>query len=255
MSHQRGRDFLLSATTNLCKALATPRRNPANTVVFDGLPHAFWTYIDARRKQTTRSKLMANFLLVRLGLKESRARVADAPSGAIASQTTDGAAARCEALKNEQLPDTTITAAQAVPAGPFKSAFMFAAAQVPAHCRVAGRISPEPGSDIEFEVWMPLSDWNGRLYGSGNGGFGGAISYSPGPVEAVQHGAAGVSTDTGHSASSPSAAEDGSWAQGHPGASERLRIPCRPSGDEKRAGARVSLLWQARPAQLLCILL
>jgi acetyl esterase/lipase len=213
-----GRDFLLSATTNLCKTLQIQGVS-ANTVVFDGLPHAFWTYIDAPETDDA-FKLMANFLLVRLGLPESSARVADAPSGASASQTTDGASARCEALKNEQLPDTTITVAQAVPAGPFKSAFMFAAAQVPAHCRVAGRISPEPGSDIEFEVWMPLSDWNGRLYGSGNGGFGGAISYSPGPVDAVQHGAAGVSTDTGHSASSPSAAEDGSWAQGHP---ERLK--------------------------------
>jgi acetyl esterase/lipase len=213
-----GRDFLLSATTNFCRALELQGVS-ANTIVFDGLPHAFWTYIDAPETDEA-FKLMANFLLVRLGLKESSARFADAPSGASVSQPNNPTAGRCEALKNEQLPDTTITVAQAVAAGPFKSAFMFAAAQVPAHCRVAGRISPEPGSDIEFEVWMPLSDWNGRLYGSGNGGFGGAISYSPGPVEAVQHGAAGVSTDTGHSASSPSAAEDGSWAQGHP---ERLK--------------------------------
>jgi acetyl esterase/lipase len=212
-----GRDFLLSATTNFCKALALQGVS-ASTVVFDGLPHAFWTFIDSPETDDA-FKLMANFLLAQLGVTDNRVAVPDktVPS---ARQPTDGAAARCEALKGEPPPDTTITTAQAVAAGPFQSAFMAAAAQVPAHCRVAGRISPEPGSDIEFEVWMPMSGWNGRLYGSGNGGFGGAISYSPGPVEAVQHGAAGVSTDTGHSASSPSAAEDGSWAQGHP---ERLK--------------------------------
>jgi feruloyl esterase len=210
-----GRDFLLSATTNFCRALQL-KGVFASTVVFDALPHAFWTYIDSPETDDA-FKLMANFLVAQLGATDSGVSVPDAPS---AAQPTDGAAARCEALKGEQLPDATITIAQAVAAGPFQSAFMPVAAQVPAHCRVAGRISPEPGSDIEFEVWMPMSGWNGRLYGSGNGGFGGAISYSPGPVEAVQHGAAGVSTDTGHSATSPSAAEDGSWAQGHP---ERLK--------------------------------
>ena len=43
-----------------------------------------------------------------------------------------------------------------------------------------------------------MSGWNGRLYGAGSGGFAGTIAYSPGVVEAVQNGAAGVSTDTGH---------------------------------------------------------
>jgi acetyl esterase/lipase len=212
-----GRDFLLSATANFCRALQL-QGVFANTVVFDALPHAFWTYIDAPETDDA-FKIMANFLVARLGDKESSARGEDA-SVVRRSQLTDEAVAHCAALKGEQLSDTTITFAQAVPAGPFKSAFMPTEAQVPAHCRVQGRISPEPGSDIRFEVWMPMSGWNGRLYGAGNGGFGGAISYSPGLVEAVQHSAVGVSTDTGHSASSPSAAEDGSWAQGHP---ERLK--------------------------------
>jgi feruloyl esterase len=199
-----GRDFLLSGTTNFCRKLEV-EGVPAHLVVFDGLPHAFWTYVDAPETDEA-LRIMANFLMAQLGIKDRNARAEDA---------LGGSAARCEALKGEKLLDTTITVAQ-VEEGPFKGAFMPIEAQVPAHCRVEGRISPEPGSHIVFEVWMPMSGWNGRLYGAGNGGFGGAVSYSPGLIEAVQHGAAGVSTDTGHPASSPAAAEDASWAQGHP---------------------------------------
>jgi Tannase and feruloyl esterase len=127
---------------------------------------------------------------------------------------------RCAALSRTTLADTTITSADVVAAAPFKAPFMSRESQMPAHCRVQGRISPEPGSDIRFEVWMPLSGWNGRLYGLGNGGFAGTISYSPGLVEAIQRGGAGVSTDTGHESESRAPAEDGSWAKGHP---ERIR--------------------------------
>jgi len=48
---------------------------------------------------------------------------------------------------------------------------------LPAFCRVAGRIHPEPGSDIHFEVWMPAAGWDGRLNGVGTGGFAGSIDY------------------------------------------------------------------------------
>jgi acetyl esterase/lipase len=209
-----GRDFLLSATTNLCRKLEIDGVS-THMVVFDGLPHAFWTYVDAPETDEA-FRIMANFLAAQLGVKQRDVRSGNSPSTASLSQQTEGLAARCEALKGESLRDTTITAARAVETGSFKSALMPTEAQVRAHCRVEGRISPEPGSEIRFELWMPMSGWNGRLYGAGNGGFGGTISYSPGLVEAVQHGAAGVSTDTGHSVNSPGAAEDGSWAQGHP---------------------------------------
>ena len=194
-----GRDFLLSATTNLCRKLGVEAVQ-AQTIVFDALPHAFWSYLAAPESDEA-FKSMAKFFAQRL-------------------QQDPGASARCAVLTRAMLPDTTITSARAVPAGPFIAPFMLGEAQVPASCRVEGRISPEPGSDIRFEVWMPLSDWNGRLYGAGNGGFAGAISYSPGLVEAIQRGGAGVSTDAGHAIGSPAAAEDGSWAQGHP---ERIK--------------------------------
>jgi feruloyl esterase len=86
---------------------------------------------------------------------------------------------------------------------------------LPAFCRVTGRIHPEAGSDIHFEVWMPSQGWDGRLNGAGNGGFAGSISYLE-LSEAVKAGQAGASTDTGHAA----ATMDGTWAKGHP---ERVR--------------------------------
>ncbi|MBA17322.1 MAG: alpha/beta hydrolase [Sphingomonas sp.] len=41
-----GRDFLLSATADFCRALDAADV-PSNLTLFDGLPHAFWSYIDA----------------------------------------------------------------------------------------------------------------------------------------------------------------------------------------------------------------
>jgi len=86
---------------------------------------------------------------------------------------------------------------------------------LPAFCRVAGRIHPEPGSDIHFEVWMPSAGWDGRLYGVGTGGFAGSIDYLT-LGSALKAGEASASTDTGHSGN----AQDSAWAKGHP---ERVR--------------------------------
>ena len=86
---------------------------------------------------------------------------------------------------------------------------------LPAYCRVAARLSPEPGSDIRMEVWLPLAAWDGRLSASGNGGFAGSIEYA-GLATAIRGGQVGLSTDTGHVGS----AIDGAWARGRP---ERVR--------------------------------
>jgi acetyl esterase/lipase len=66
-----GRDFLLSGTVNFCRAL-TLASVPSNLVVFDGLPHAFWTYIDAPESDEA-FKLMADFLVATLGGKSQTA--------------------------------------------------------------------------------------------------------------------------------------------------------------------------------------
>ena len=68
---------------------------------------------------------------------------------------------------------------------------------MPAFCRVAVTATPTSDSDIKVEVWLPDA-WNGKLLGTDNGGFSGAINYA-GLAGAIAKGYAAVSTDTGHS--------------------------------------------------------
>jgi feruloyl esterase len=124
-------------------------------------------------------------------------------------------AATCESLAALKLPDTTITLAQPVAAGAFippgTSVPPASVKNVPAFCRVAATIKPAKDSDIKMEVWLPLTGWNGKYRGEGNGGFAGGIYY-PGLAVAVSEGYASASTDTGHSGSPV----DAHWALGHP---------------------------------------
>jgi len=119
----------------------------------------------------------------------------------------------CENLRALELPDTTIALAERVAAGAFRPPEPYvglpwtpgprgaqpvvAAADLPAFCRVVGVIRPVADSEIGFEVWLPLSNWNRKLVGVGNGGFAGDIDYlnmsSP-----LSRGYATVSTDTGY---------------------------------------------------------
>lgn len=117
----------------------------------------------------------------------------------------------CEALARLELPDTTINAAAAIPAGSFSPSEGQPIRDLPAFCRVSGVIKPSSDSTIRFEVWMPSSGWNGRFQGIGNGGFGGSIGWAEMGV-AVAHGYATAATDTGHAAGVTNA----SWALGHP---------------------------------------
>jgi feruloyl esterase len=120
-------------------------------------------------------------------------------------------AADCPALRQLSLPATTITSADDVPAGSFTPPGSGAIANLPAFCRVTGAIRPSSDSDIQFEVWMPASGWNGKFQGVGNGGFAGAVSYGQ-LADAVRRGYAAASTDTGHRGQG----QDASWALGHP---------------------------------------
>ncbi len=121
-------------------------------------------------------------------------------------------AATCESLARLKLPGTTITSATLIapgqftpPAGspePFK--------KLPAFCRIAAILKPAPDSNIQFEVWMPETKWNGKLQGIGNGGFAGSIQYGT-MAGTVAQGYAVVNSDTGHSGGM-----DAVWALGHP---------------------------------------
>ncbi|HYW46751.1 MAG TPA: tannase/feruloyl esterase family alpha/beta hydrolase [Bryobacteraceae bacterium] len=122
-----------------------------------------------------------------------------------------GRAATCETLADLKLSGTAITIAQAVPAGSFTPPEGQALNNLPAFCRVAGVIKPSSDSNIQFEVWMPASGWNGKFQGIGNGGFAGAIDYRS-LGAAVTRGYAAAETDTGHRASGT----DATWALGHP---------------------------------------
>jgi len=113
-----------------------------------------------------------------------------------------GWAADCEGLTKLTLPSTKITEARLVAAEK----------ALPAHCRVAGVITPTSDSEIKLAVWMPADGWNGKFLGIGNGGFAGAIS-AAGLAEAVRNGFAGASTDTGHAAVP---GIDAAWALQHP---------------------------------------
>lgn len=115
-----------------------------------------------------------------------------------AGQTAAAAPAVCESLAGAKISDTMITTAQLVPAGSFTPpGTTTPIPNLPAFCRVVGSVSTQPGEDVGIEVWLPVSIWNGRFEGTGNGGFGGVIMYSA-LAAGIERGFATANTDTGH---------------------------------------------------------
>jgi hypothetical protein len=132
---------------------------------------------------------------------------------------TIGAQPTCEELAQLKLPSAKVTSAALIPAGRFSgppaeftgqdlSAFY---KTLPAFCRVLVQAMPTADSDIKIEVWMPVSGWNGKLYGTGNGGFAGLIDHHQ-LGTAVSRGYVAAGTDAGHTGTPIDAA----WALGHP---------------------------------------
>jgi len=105
-------------------------------------------------------------------------------------------ATTCSDLANLKLSETTITAAEDVPAGSYTPPGGGAQQNLPAFCRVAFTVEPQ----IHVEVWMPKETWNERYRGEGGGGYAGSISYA-GLAAGIRAGYATASTDTGHPAS------------------------------------------------------
>jgi len=103
------------------------------------------------------------------------------------------AAGSCEGLTALALPATTITAAKIEAES----------------CRVAATLKPSSDSDIKMELWMPVSNWNGRYQAVGNGAFNGNINTGA-MATALARGYAVSSTDTGHTGGSAS------FGLGHP---------------------------------------
>jgi feruloyl esterase len=114
--------------------------------------------------------------------------------------TTPAAAATCASLAGLVLQDTTITAAQPIPAGAYTAPDGEVFSNLPAFCRIAATLTPTPDSNIKIEVWMPYTGWNGRFLGTGNGNLGGIIAYGTlasflHPSYAVANTDLGTSTD------------------------------------------------------------
>ena len=103
------------------------------------------------------------------------------------------AAGSCEGLSALTLPATTITAAKIEAES----------------CRVAATLKPSSDSEIKMEVWMPVSNWNGKYQAVGNGAFNGNINTGA-MTTALARGYAVSSTDTGHTGGSAS------FGLGHP---------------------------------------
>ena len=127
-------------------------------------------------------------------------------------------ASPCERLADLKLERVTIVASGVVPAGELKLPVPVRSAspelfddfkRLAAFCRVQTIARPTAGSEIAIETWLPLTDWNGRYLGVGNGGYAGSVNYHR-LGESLLAGYAVSSTDTGHRGG----ARDATWAAG-----------------------------------------
>jgi len=121
--------------------------------------------------------------------------------------TASAFAATCDSLGSLAFPQSSVTSAKLVDSGEV----IGAQKGLPAFCRVELTLKPTSDSDIKVEVWLPAPGWNGKFQAVGNGAWGGSINYAA-MAEAVRHGYATSSTDTGHTGSGG----DGRFALGHP---------------------------------------
>jgi feruloyl esterase len=145
--------------------------------------------------------------------------------GMIVLTASSAFAATCDNLISTTLPHATVTAAAVVPAGAFMPPIPEGGGEgggpprfdaLPAFCRVTATAKPTADSDIKIEVWLPVSGWNGKLQGTGNGCFGGAISYAA-MKDVLQTNTAAAATDTGHDSHKGCfVSGDGAFALGHP---------------------------------------
>jgi len=163
--------------------------------------------------QTLRFLLVSTLLAIAAILAPSQAAGVTSPGNA--AQPAGDACARLSSLP---IPNATVTMATSYAAGAFPAppagrggdmtAFY---SKLPAFCRVMAVAKPTSDSNIVVEVWLPLSGWNGRLQGIGNGGFAGSYDTSDLAI-LMSKGYAAAATDTGHTGSPI----DASWALGHP---------------------------------------
>ncbi|HSG54905.1 MAG TPA: tannase/feruloyl esterase family alpha/beta hydrolase [Paracoccaceae bacterium] len=131
------------------------------------------------------------------------------------------ALAACEDMAGMPLDGGRVDSAQVVDAGGFTppaggmgpppGVAASPYADVPAFCRVRLTLTPTSDSDIKSEVWLPLTGWNGKYVGVGNGIWAGTLSFTEMGRNVVRSYAT-AATDTGHTGTGMTA----EWAIGHP---------------------------------------
>ena len=103
----------------------------------------------------------------------------------------------CETLIAAPLQDGVITSAVSVAGPSFTGPDGRTYQEVRPFCRVTATLTPTSDSLINVEVWMPISGWNLRFEGTGNGGYAGNIALDvPEMIAAVNAGRAVAATDT-----------------------------------------------------------
>lgn len=135
--------------------------------------------------------------------------------GSAALATTGTDATRCTALVGSRLPQARVHSAQWVSAGDALPLWSGGPPQrmAKSFCRVRGNASPQVGSSIGFELWLPgAKAWNGKYLQAGNGGTAGAIPLMA-LRDGVARGYATAATDGGHRW--PDGLDYG-WAEGRP---------------------------------------
>ena len=135
-----------------------------------------------------------------------------APAPAATPKACDMASLAGLRLANAQVKSATSVAANAfVPPGSQNPI-----SNLPAFCRVQASATPTSDSLINFEVWVPAANWNGKLVTTGNGGYSPALSYGD-MAYAMRQGYAVMGGDTGHQSTDPN---EMFWGVGHP---EKIR--------------------------------
>ena len=148
----------------------------------------------------------------------------------------------CESLATLTLANGRITSASLVSPGSFtppgaagRAGASSPYAALPSFCRVEATLTPTADSDMRIEVWLPASDWNGKLQAVGNGGWAGTVWSARARLRGRarlrdgQHGHGALHSRCRVCDESPR--EDGG-----------LRAPCRARDDHAGEGARVGIL-------------
>ncbi len=108
----------------------------------------------------------------------------------------------CESLRTFSKAGSRILASDYRPAGPLQlrgtGSFTPPPIEVDAHCAVSISTITSTESAVTSEIWLPdPAAWNGKLLGTGNGGYSSALSY-PQMAQALSRGYAVGGSDTGH---------------------------------------------------------